>query len=177
MSDFGNQPFPRAPLVGAAILIGSILAATFAVTTTGIGRSHRPDAPIVAQAAMQFTDQSDGSITVTNASDHRLIDTVPPGTNGFLRGTLRGLARERKRESAGVVQPFLLASHTDGRLTLIDPATQRRVDLESFGPTNEAVFTRLLRLSGANQVTQQQLATSVPPITTASALDRPSHHL
>ena len=94
MSDpFTNQPFPRAPLVGAAILIGSILIATYAVTTTGVGRSHRPDAPIVAEAAMQFTDRSDGSITVSDANDHHLIDTVPPGTNGFLRGTLRGLAQ------------------------------------------------------------------------------------
>lgn len=178
MSDpFANQPFPRAPLVGAALLLGSILVATFAVTTTGVGRSHRPDAPIVAEAQMQFTDQSDGSITVTDAYDHRLIDTVPPGTNGFLRGTLRGLARERKRESAGVVQPFRLASHSDGRLTLFDLATQRRVDLESFGPTNEAVFTRLLQLSIANGARQQQLLSAAPPIASAIASSRPSNHL
>ncbi len=179
MSDhLTSQPFPRAPLVGAAILLGCVLVATFTVTTTGVGKSHRPDAPIVSQAAMQFTDQSDGSITVTDANDHHLIDTVPPGTNGFLRGTLRGLARERKRESAGAVQPFLLASHSDGRLTLFDPATKRRVDLESFGPTNEAVFTRLLQLSGAPEVKQQpELVTSAPPMTSALASSSPSNHL
>jgi putative photosynthetic complex assembly protein len=146
MSDpFDNKPFPRAPLIGAACLLGGILIATFLVTLTGIGRSHRPDAPIVAQIALQFTDQSDGSIRVVDANDHQLIDTVAPGTNGFLRGTLRGLARERKRESAGAIEPFILASHSDGRLTLYDPATQRRVDLESFGPTNEEVFAHLLK--------------------------------
>jgi putative photosynthetic complex assembly protein len=148
MSDpFANQPFPRAPLVGAAVLLGGILLATFGSINTGVGRSHRLDAPVVAEASMQFADQSDGSITVTDAHDHHLIDTVAPGTNGFLRGTLRGLARERKRESGGATQPFVLASHSDGRLSLFDPVTKRRVDLESFGETNEAVFARLLELS------------------------------
>jgi putative photosynthetic complex assembly protein len=172
MSDpFANQPFPRAPLVGAACLLTAILVATFAVTTTGVGRSHQADAPIVAEAVIQFTDQSDGSITITDARDHHLIDVVAPGSNGFLRGTLRGLARERKRERAGVLQPFVLTSHSDGRLTLLDPATQRRVDLESFGPTNEGVFVRLLQLSGATQQTQPLPATV--PITTASASNPP----
>ena len=31
-----------------------------------------------------------------------------------------------------------------GSLTLVDPATSERVDLESFGPTNAAVFAQLL---------------------------------
>ena len=76
-----------------------------------------------------------------------------------------------------MVQPFLLASHSDGRLTLIDPATKRRVDLESFGPTNEAVFTRLLQLSGATTAAHQQLVTSAPPMATASASHSPASHL
>jgi putative photosynthetic complex assembly protein len=164
MSDpFANKPFPRGPLLGAGALLGGILLATLAVTTTGVGRSHRADAPVVAEAALQFKDQADGSIAVTDALDHHLIDTVAPGTNGFLRGTLRGLARERKRESAGAVQPFLLSSHSDGRLTLFDPATQRRVDLESFGATNEGVFARLLALSNNRHLALGPSASSAGP--------------
>jgi len=30
-------------------------------------------------------------------------------------------------------------------LTLIDPATQMRLDLESFGPTNAGLFAQLLQ--------------------------------
>jgi putative photosynthetic complex assembly protein len=175
MSDpFANQPFPRAPLIGAACLIACVLLATLAVRITGVGGSHQPDAPILAQASMQFTDQSDGSIAVTDARDHRLIDTVAPGSNGFLRGTLRGLARERKRESAGAAQPFVVARHSDGRLTLLDPATNRRVDLESFGPTNEGVFARLLQLSGA--VPASSPLKPVEAIATASASLPPANH-
>ena len=70
------------------------------------------------------------------------------GANGFLRGTLRGLARERKRQGVGAEQPFRLIGRADGRLTLEDPATGRRVDLESFGPTNAAVFAQMLMAKG-----------------------------
>jgi hypothetical protein len=41
----------------------------------------------------------------------------------------------------------LLIGRTDGRLTLQDPSTGQRIDLESFGPTNAAVFASL-RLAG-----------------------------
>ena len=44
----------------------------------------------------------------------------------------------------------------DGRLTLVDPGTGRRVDLESFGPTNSAVFAQLLPTpTGAQHVAQR----------------------
>ena len=83
------------------------------------------------------------------AAAARVIDTVAPGTNGFLRGTMRGLARERKRQGIGPELPFRLIGRADGRLTLEDPGTGRRVDLESFGPTNAAVFAQLMASAGA----------------------------
>jgi putative photosynthetic complex assembly protein len=46
----------------------------------------------------------------------------------------------------GSEAPFELIAQADGRLTLHDPATGKRVELESFGPTNAANFSRLLAL-------------------------------
>jgi len=66
------------------------------------------------------------------------------GSGGFLRGALRALVRHRRLAGLGAEAPFLLVAHADGRLTLEDPATRHRVDLESFGPTNSAVFAQLL---------------------------------
>jgi len=37
-------------------------------------------------------------------------------------------------------------ARTDGRITLMDPATGQRIDLESFGPTNTAEFARFFAL-------------------------------
>jgi putative photosynthetic complex assembly protein len=144
----GDVHFPRLPLLGAAVLIGLVIASAATVRLTGVGVSHVADAPALAERELRFEDRTDGSIAVLDATDHRVINEILPGTNGFLRGTLRGLARERKRQGAGAEQPFELIGRADGRLTLVDPATGRRVDLEAFGPTNAAVFAQLLDARG-----------------------------
>ena len=140
-------PFPRGPLLGAMLLVVTALVAVAIVRLTGIGAAHTADAPAVLVRDFRFEDRPDGSISVIDAADGRQVEIVT-GANGFLRGTLRGLARERKRQGIGPEEPFRLIAHVDGRLTLVDPATGRRVDLESFGPTNAAVFYRLLVADG-----------------------------
>ena len=60
------------------------------------------------------------------------------GEHGFLRGTLRGWRASAASQGLGSEPPFRLIARADGRLTLEDPATGERVDLESFGPTNAA---------------------------------------
>ncbi len=133
---------------GALFAVGTMVIATVltvaAVRFTGVGAQHVADAPTVATRQFRFEDRPDGSIVVLDARSRRLVDTVAPGTNGFLRGTMRGLARERMRRSIGPEQPFLMIGHADGRLTLEDPATGRRVDLGSFGPVNAAVFAHIM---------------------------------
>jgi hypothetical protein len=41
------------------------------------------------------------------------------------------------------IAPMQLLGRADGRLTLLDPSTQQRIDLEAFGPSNAAVFAGL----------------------------------
>ena len=139
-----DAPFPRLPLMAAGALVAITLVLVAVVRVTGVGGLHTPQAPIVAERLLHFADQPDGSITVRDALDGRLVHTVAPGTNGFLRGTLRGLGRERKREGAGPGTGFHLSARSDGRLLLQDPATGRLIDLGAFGPTNVAAFARLL---------------------------------
>lgn len=137
-------PFPRGPLLAAAALVGLAIVAVAFVRLTGIGSAHFPDAAAITVRELRFEDQSDGSVAVYDARGNELVEVLT-GSNGFLRGTLRGLARERKRSGLGPTQPFRLVGHSDGRLTLEDPATGRRVDLESFGSTNVAVFAQLMQ--------------------------------
>lgn len=136
--------FPRAPLIAVTSMVLAALVAVSAVRITGVGVVHVEDAPVLASRDFRFVDQADGSIAVLDGRDQHLLETVAPGTNGFLRGTMRGLARERHRRGIGPEQPFQMVGHADGRLVLEDPATGRRVDLGSFGPTNAAVFARLM---------------------------------
>jgi len=61
------------------------------------------------------------------------------------------LARTRRSEGIGSEDPFHLASWSDGRLTLDDPATGRHLELEAFGSLNTEVFGRLLTAHGGTQ--------------------------
>lgn len=135
---------PRGIVVTAGLLLLLALMAVSFVRLTGSGVVQVPDAPAALVKEFLFEDRQDGSIAILDAKSKKLVDTVAPASNGFLRGTMRGLARERKRQGIGPEIPFQLIGRADGRLTLIDPGTNRRVDLESFGPTNAAVFAKLM---------------------------------
>jgi putative photosynthetic complex assembly protein len=138
-----NRPFPRVPLIGAAALIVLSLAAS---GSARLMRSHTPILPtsVIATRDLRFVDRPDHAVTVYDIHDDRPIAVVPPGTNGFLRAALRGLARDRRREGGGSEAPFRLTALGDGRLTLQDLVTGDRVELEAFGAANETVFARLL---------------------------------
>jgi putative photosynthetic complex assembly protein len=142
---------PRLPLMAAGALALCTLMAVAMVRMTGIGAMPVEDAAPVSTREFRFEDRANGSIVILNAADGRLVDTVAPESNGFLRGTMRGLARERKRQGVGPEVAFRLIGLADGRLTLLDPGTGRRVDLESFGPTNAAVFARLMQIPAATR--------------------------
>ena len=106
-----------------------------------------PPGPVSATRELRFEDGADGSVIVRLAEDNRTIEVLR-GEQGFLRGTLRGLARTRKAEGIGAEAPFRLTAWTSGRLTLEDPATTRSVDLTVFGAMNATVFARLLTAEG-----------------------------
>lgn len=140
--------FMRAPLFAAGALVIGSLIAVLAVRMTGVGAMHEPDAAAVEVREFRFEDRPDGSIVVLDESGKQLVETIAPGTNGFLRGTMRGLARERKRQGVSPALPFRMVGRADGRLTLEDPGTGRRVDVGSFGPTNAAVFAAIMANHG-----------------------------
>jgi putative photosynthetic complex assembly protein len=136
--------FPRGALLGAAVLVGLALAFTGAARLTGIGIARTPEATSTATRDLRFEDRADGAVIVYDAANGRIVDILEPGTNGFVRGVLRALVRERKRQDIGPASPFRLTRWGDGRLSIEDVATQERIELVSFGPTNAAAFARLL---------------------------------
>ncbi|MGA2552965.1 MAG: photosynthetic complex assembly protein PuhC [Burkholderiaceae bacterium] len=139
-----SEPFPRLPLTGAVLLITLALLGAVLGRHTGLGREKLPDVRVIASAQLRFLDRSDGGIDVIALPGAKPVATVAPGSNGFLRGTLRGLARERMRRGIGAEEPFTLTASADGRLILADPATERSIDLEGFGSSNERAFALLL---------------------------------
>jgi putative photosynthetic complex assembly protein len=138
-----NQEVPRGVLyaVGALLVFSIGIAALSAEHTRAVAAEG--GAPVVRSVDVRFEDRKDGAIAVLDAATGREVSVVPPNSNGFIRGVLRGMVRGRKLESLGRNGAFRLARHQDGRLSIEDPQTHRLVDLGSFGPTNLAAFETL----------------------------------
>ena len=72
------------------------------------------------------------------------MDTLPAGSDNFIRGVLRSLARERRGIGAGAETPFRVSRFDDGRIVLQDLATGRSLVLQAFGITNARAFAKWL---------------------------------
>ena len=136
--------FPKGALVGAAALVSFAIVAAIGGRLTGMGKAVVPPGSVAEVRELRFEDASDGAVLVRAAADGRVVDRLAPQSNHFVRGTVRGLVRERKREHIGAEPPFRLARLTDGRLVLEDPATKRRVDLDAFGRSNVGAFAAIM---------------------------------
>lgn len=152
-----TRPWPRGRVawMGAVVLalIGGAALRPHALLPGGDDTSPRPQPAAIADAApkmqrlLQFRDRADGGIDIVDAASGSAIDQAH-GEQGFLRGTLRAMARERRLRGVGAAAPLQLTLDAQARLALVDPTTGTRIELDAFGPTNAAVFARWLGISG-----------------------------
>ncbi|OYY89548.1 MAG: phosphonoacetaldehyde methylase [Sphingomonas sp. 28-66-16] len=141
---------------GALIMAGALVL--MAVTATSIARIAEipPSAsPALVRAAdnaqplrsreLRFSDRADGAVVIEDVGTGKTALTLEPGSNsGFIRGVMRGLARERRMHGVGAEAPFTLTLWSDRQLSLTDTATGRSIELGAFGSTNRATFFDLL---------------------------------
>ncbi len=151
-----KSPFPRGALIGAALLLGFVLALVAYLRLSGTEPAAEVEATgdPVASRALRFEDRGNGSVVVYDAdrgTDAEPIAVLETGEGGFTRGVLRALTRERQAREIGREEPFRLIQHSDGALVLLDPATGDRIDLRAYGPTNTKAFERLLTARGGAQ--------------------------
>jgi len=115
------------------------------------------NSPVLQKVVLVINDDTNGDIllTVSNSTEKSTTKNSPQvmrfsGEQGFLRGTLRALARDRRMRNLTSEAPFELALFKDGRLSIIDTLTGKGIDLEAFGPDNVAVFAKILAESAQN---------------------------
>jgi putative photosynthetic complex assembly protein len=146
---------PRGALIMAgALVIGSIAATSIAriaqippSASPVLMRAAEKVAPI-ASRELRFTDRPDGAVLIEDTGSGKTAEVIEPGTNsGFIRGVMRGLARERRMQGITSAPPFNLTLWKDGELSLTDTVTGRSIELNSFGPSNRATFLALLTKS------------------------------
>lgn len=143
-----NLTPPKPALRVAVAMIAMVF--TMAVLASQFGIFKSPDVyeNPVAQRALSFSDASDGGILVKDGSTGETALTLPPGTNGFLRGALRAMADRRRVMQKSPDAPFLLTAWGDGRISIEDLETGERIAVSSFGPTQVRSFVALLDKDG-----------------------------
>ena len=145
--DHRSRP-PKALLAACGALIVFALVGTTIVRVTGIGDNRDLGGVAVSSISLTFADEPDGGVTAHNADTGELVRRWAPETGGFVRTTMRALARTRTMSGIGPELPFTLSRTDKGRLLLEDPSTGERVSLEAFGASNEGEFATLLNEEG-----------------------------
>lgn len=153
-----EQTIPPHAIGAAVMLVCTALVLAMMVRVGVLNREAVPSveraaanvAPVVVRS-LTFADRSDGAVVVrdvaTGETVRVMIDGVPG--NGFVRGVMRGMARERRMRGVGMEPPFNLTLWQNGTLSLTDKTTDRAIELGSFGPDNRAAFAALLPGGGA----------------------------
>lgn len=127
-------------LAGAALVSSGLLPQ---VANPATLRAEQAVAPVVVRD-LRFLDAEDGSVMVETMTGERLTVVAAFSENGFIRGVMRGMARDRHLNGVGPHEPFRLTLWANDTITLSDPTTGREVELSGFGPTNRAAFAALL---------------------------------
>ena len=143
---------PRGTLMVAGALIAFALTATSVARIAQIPASASPTAmrmaekiAPVASRDLRFLDRADGAVVIQDVGNGGIASVIEPGQQtGFIRGVMRGLARERRSRGIGDTPPFNLTLWRDGELSLTDSATGRSIELTAFGSSNRAAFAALL---------------------------------
>ena len=159
MSHSHNERIPKSTLIMAGSLVAVALAATATMRIAHIPPAASPallrsaeHAQIVKTRTLRFIDEADRGVRIEDVGTGATASTIVPGQQtGFIRGVMRGLARERRMHGIGGGPPFTLTEWNDGELSLTDTATGRSIELNAFGTTNRAAFAALLTHTEARQ--------------------------
>ncbi|MEH6789317.1 photosynthetic complex assembly protein PuhC [Parasphingorhabdus sp.] len=147
-----NPTVPPGALIAAAALLLFTMALTGAVRLGLIPQSGDPDGSRAAQQIapaqvreLRFADRADGAVVVTDAATGAKVMEIGFGEGGFVRATLRRMAKVRADKQIGSEPPFKLIRWENGALTLTDPQTGKDAEIQGFGPDHTATFASMLQ--------------------------------
>lgn len=142
------NPLRWSPSRLLATAIGAIVIMTVATVAAMRLSGYTPDtsidSPVVHEVALRFVDIAGGEVHVYEQTSDTRIATLLPAQDSFIRGVMRGMARERRSRDIDMMPPFRLVSFADGSMIIEDPSVGTHINLVAFGPTNIGSFHTLL---------------------------------
>jgi putative photosynthetic complex assembly protein len=136
-------------LMGGIVIISLLL--TIAVTTgllpkSAVASEYRAaaGAQVASQRPLRFFDESNGIVRVEDGASGEVLGSFGPGEGGFIRASVRSLVHQRRIRGQGPEVAFELIGWNNGSITLLDPVTDRSVEVANFGPDNRAIFANML---------------------------------
>jgi putative photosynthetic complex assembly protein len=161
-----NVALPKAALMGAGACVGVTLLLTGAVA---LGIVDRPvtmqqsrtavHMKKIAERDLQFLDQKGGAVLIRDVSKGETASIIQAGSkSGFIRGVMRGMARDRHLRGLGPEQPFRLTLWENQQLALTDSVSGRVIELNGFGDTNRDAFLALLPIPAGEQAAVRNAA-------------------
>jgi putative photosynthetic complex assembly protein len=143
---------PRGAVIGAAVMLLFVMALTGAVSLGLLPQSANPVASRASQNVeaaqsreLRFADRADGAVVVSDAGTGETVKVIEFGQGGFLRATMRRMAKARVASGIGAEPPFKLIRWENGALSLNDPETGRDAEIYGFGADHTKVFADMLK--------------------------------
>lgn len=131
-------------LVGFALLATvSFRLADLPPTASPVLEREAGQVAAIKSQVLRFSDRDDGGVLIERVGGPSTV--INPGDqSGFVRGVMRGMARDRRMRGIDSGPPFTLTLWANGGLSLSDAETGRIVELNGFGIDNRATFAKLL---------------------------------
>ncbi|WP_200175483.1 photosynthetic complex assembly protein PuhC [Ectothiorhodospira shaposhnikovii] len=133
---------------GVYYLGASATSARFVPAQADPAESGDAQATVMQTLDLRTEDRPGGYLAILDGSNDRILQVLGPAEGGFMRPVLRIIMLDRRTEEEKRSPSLLrLTRWSNGSLTLEDPATGLRYELNAFGPTNAGAFARLLDIA------------------------------
>ena len=92
-------------------------------------------------------DLANGAVGIFHAESGAAIVRYESGQGAFVRTIFRSLVRDRRVRGVSAAPVFILYTLGDGDITVEDPSTNSRIQLEAFGEPNAEHFRQMFDLA------------------------------
>jgi len=125
------------------LAIASLLLVSYAVFTDRPLVGVPQDAPVLSEHAMVIQGSRRGAVSIL-APDGTLVADMSESDAGFISVVTRALDRVRMQNGVPATEPVRIVTYENGRMALVDDASNWSMELGHFGDVGKNRFAELI---------------------------------